>query len=151
MAAVSVQYFLASSKVNGVMLIMETNFSTVDAAKLLSRSSFLTPSAPILSNLSKVMHTLSASASVKPAAKIKFFKMRRSLMRILKFSMPMFNNAFAVVSISSTSQLVEEEPKISISHCTNSRRRPFCGRSARNTRSIWITLNGVLKLLRLQA
>ena len=32
-------------------------------------------------------------------------------------------------------QLMEEEPKISISHCTNSRKRPFCGRSARNTRS----------------
>ena len=29
-----------------------------------------------------------------------------------------------------------------MSHWTNSRRRPFWGRSARNTRSVWMTLEG---------
>ena len=44
---------------------------------------------------------------------------------------PIFSRARAVTSISSTSALGEESPRMSMSHWTNSRRRPFCGRSAR--------------------
>ena len=53
--------------------------------------------------------------------------------------------------ISSISALMLSSPRMSISHCTNSRMRPFWGRSARNTRSVWITLKGVGRLARLAA
>ena len=114
-----------------------------------SVSSAFTPSAPILSILSKVMQTESSVSAEKPMLSSIPRRMRRML--TVKPVKPMFSRARVVTSISSTSALGEESPRMSISHCTNSRRRPFCGRSARNTRSVWITLKGLGSLSLLAA
>ena len=116
-----------------------------------SVSSAFTPSAPILSILSKVMQTESSVSAEKPMLSSIPRRMRRSLMLTVKPVKPMFSRARVVTSISSTSALGEESPRMSMSHCTNSRRRPFCGRSARNTRSVWITLKGLGSLSLLAA
>ena len=51
--------------------------------------------------------------------------MRRSLMFTVKSLKPMASRARAVTSISSISALMLSSPRISISHCTSSRMRPF--------------------------
>ena len=111
-----------------------------------SVSSASTPSMPILSSLSNVMHTLSNSFSAKP---ICINTARNSLLSFnltLKFFMPIACNAFVVVKISSISESLDSEPIISISHWINSLNLPFCGRSARYTRSIWIHFIGSVSL-----
>ena len=60
--------------------------------------------------------------------------------------MPIALSALVVVSISSTSESLESEPIISISHCTNSRSLPFCGLSALYTLSICIHFIGSVSL-----
>ena len=107
-----------------------------------SVSSAFTPSAPILSILSKVMQTESNVSAAKPMLSSIPRRMRRSLMFTVKPVKPMPSRARAVTSISSTSALGLSSPRMSMSHWTNSRRRPFWGRSARNTRSVWMTLKG---------
>jgi len=104
---------------------------TAETAKPFSVNSALTPSAPILSILSKLMQTESSWSAAKPIFSSMARRMRRSLMLIVKSVKPIFSRARAVTSISSTSALGEESPRMSMSHWTNSRRRPFCGRSAR--------------------
>ena len=97
------------------------------------------------------MHTLSRLSGAKPMPVSIPRRMRRSLMFTVKSLKPMSRRARAVTSISSISALVLPSPRMSMSHCTNSRMRPFCGRSARNTRSVWMTLKGVGSLSLLAA
>ena len=117
-------------------LMTAINFSTFSAAYPLPSSSSLTPSSPILSSLSKIMQTGMTSSSPNPADLIMSVSSRRSLMRRVKSVNPMLSSAEVVAAISSISALLDESPIMSISHWKNSRSRPFCGRSARNTRSI---------------
>ena len=97
------------------------------------------------------MQTESSVSAAKPMLSSIPRRMRRSLMLTVKPVKPMFSSARVVTSISSTSALGEASPRMSISHCTNSRRRPFWGRSARNTRSVWMTLKGLGSLSLLAA
>lgn len=96
--------------------INSTRFSTAEEANCFSRSSFFTPSTPILSSLSKVMQTESIHYFWKPIFSSISFKTRLSLMLIVKSENPIFSIALAVISINSTSALQLESPKISISH-----------------------------------
>ena len=99
-----------------------------------SVNSASTPSALILFNLSKEIHTLSNWSSSNPTDKRISRKILLSLIFTLKLLIPILRRAFAVVWINSISQVEESDPRIS--HWINSLKRPFCGRSARYTLSI---------------
>ena len=122
------------------------NLSTAALSNSLSSSSFLTPSSPTLSILSNVMHTLSSWLSSNPQSIRNARSNLLSLTLTLKFFIPIALRALVVISISSTSESLESEPIISISHCTNSRSLPFCGRSALYTLSICIHFIGSVSL-----
>ena len=105
-------------------------------------SSFITPSSPIFSSLSRVMKALSCFSSATPAAFISSRRNRRSLSKIVEsLSSPSLPIAFHMVTMISTSALKEASPKISISTWLNWRKRPFCGRSARHTGPVWKARN----------
>ena len=96
-----------------------------------SESSLATPSTPILSSLSKVTETVSRASSGKPIVKREFLKTRLSFTLTVNSPIPIFVKAFPVTEISSISLQIESEPKMSMSHCTNSRSLPLWGLSAR--------------------
>ena len=122
------------------------NLAIAASANSFSSSSFLTPSRPTLSILSNVIHTLSSWLSSNPQSIRNALKSRLSLTLTLKFFIPIALSALVVISISSTSESLESEPIISISHCTNSLNLPFCGRSALYTLSICIHFIGSVSL-----
>ena len=111
-----------------------------------SVSSALTPSIPISSILSNVMHTLSSSSSANPICISTALKSLLSFNLTLKFLSPIAFKALVVVRISSTSESDDSEPIISISHWINSLNLPFCGLSALYTLSIWIHFIGSVSL-----
>ena len=124
-ASFSPQSSLTASNVTGCFSKREERLSMAEAANPFSVSSFLTPSSPILSSLSNVMHTLASSSSANPVFVRIVFKRPLSFIFTLKFLSPMLKRALVVVFINSISQFSDELPRMSISHCTNSRRRPF--------------------------
>ena len=97
-------------------LIKSTSNLTAAAGICFSVSSASTPSAPILSILSKVIQTESRVSEAKPIFSSMARRIRRSLILIQKSLKPILIRARAVTSISSTSALHEESPRISISH-----------------------------------
>ena len=149
--ALSAHSAAASSSENAPPCKKSVSACTASGGICFSVSSAATPGAPSLSNLSKLMHTESSASAGNPKCCSIPRSRRRSLIFTVKPENPIESSARAVTSISSTSALGLSSPKISISHCTNSRRRPFCGRSARYTRSVWITLNGAGSASRLAA
>ena len=109
--------------------------SMAESLMPLARSSAITPSRPILSNLSiaTVISTiLSASpiTSAMPARILRLFILITTLM-------PRRRKTSSMIWMSSTSQSSESLPTTSASHWKNSRYRPRCGRSARQTGCIW--------------
>ena len=122
------------------------NLSTASLSNAFSSSSFLTPSSPTLSILSKVIHTLSSWLFKNPQSIRNALNSLLSFTLTLKFFIPIALSALVVIRISSTSESLESEPIISISHCTNSRSLPFCGRSALYTLSICIHFIGSVSL-----
>ncbi len=103
--------------------------------------SFLTPSSPILSNLSKAT-VKSINLSEAPITSA----IPDKILRLLIFTVTPFKpNDVKTVSYNctnSTSCHNDLEPTTSASHWKNSLKRPFCGRSARQTGWIWYLLKG---------
>ena len=107
--------------------------SSSSLAKPSSSSSFATPSRPILSILSRMINTVSKLSFGNPLYSAIAFRIRRSLIRIVKFLKSSFPSSVVVARISSISARLVGSPRISISHCMNWRYLPLCGRSARHT------------------
>ena len=78
------------------------------------------------------------------------FNSSLSLMRTVKeLSGQIRDRAVVVAVISSISAREVASPKMSISHCTNCLKRPFCGRSALHTLPTCSALNGLGRLAEL--
>ena len=113
-----------------------SKLSTAELSKPFSRSSETTPSAPILSSLSKLTHTEESVSSANPQLLSIALRTCLSFTRTVNSPISSASRAFAVTAISSISHSGSGSPITSISHCINSRSLPFCGFSARYTLSV---------------
>ena len=99
-----------------------------------------------------MINTWSMDSSGKPQCRAIPFKIPRSLMRTVNaLSGQIRPRAVVVARISSISARLVASPKMSMSHCTNWRNRPFWGLSARQTLPICSALKGLGRLAALLA
>ena len=116
-------------------------FFIADSPIPFSIISFLTPSSPILSSLSKAT-VKSINLSLAPITSAIPERIFRLLILIVTPSNPNWVKTESYNCTNSTSCHKDFDPTTSASHWKNSLKRPFCGRSARQTGWIWYLLNG---------